>query len=120
MQKSVSFHLALELKSNFSLNKIYAGLHWAKRKKDADYVHQLVKYSLIEQNIKPKLFKKPVNIFLYFKTSLDISNTAYVAKLIEDALKGILIVDDSKKYVRSLHLIHSDNSGIDCKIMEVE
>ena len=42
----------------YSLNDIYAGKHWTKRKKDSDYWHWLVRGELSEQGVKKKLFKK--------------------------------------------------------------
>lgn len=117
----IKFNLDLKIDKNFSLNKIYANCHWSVRKRDADYIHSLVKYSLIKNNIKPELFENPVELFFYFNTKLDISNTAYLAKLIEDALKGILIKDDSKKYVNAIHLEFLENqSGAIIVIKEKE
>lgn len=84
----------------YGLNSIYAGKHWTKRQKDSDYWHMLVKACLINQGVKREIFTKPVEITFYWNDRLDISNHAYMAKMIEDALKGYLIADDSRKYVK--------------------
>ena len=57
--------------------------------------------------MKKKIPKNPVNypvkIIFYWDDRCDLSNESYVAKMIEDALKGWVIVDDSKRYVKSIH-----------------
>jgi len=116
--ENVIFRLNIKLDRALSLNSIYANCHWSKRKKDADNMHSLVRYSILEQIKNPKIFTSPVEIYFYFNTRLDISNTAYAAKLIEDALKGLLIVDDSKKYVKAIHLNFWREEGILVKIKE--
>lgn len=116
--EEIIFNLDIKIDSKLSLNSIYANCHWTKRKKDADKMHKLVKYSIIEQLGKPQIFDKPVEIFLYFNTRLDVSNTAYAAKLIEDALKGVLITDDSKIYVKAIHLGIWTKEGVLVKVRE--
>lgn len=94
----------------YGLNSIYAGKHWAQRKKDSDYWHMLVKACLRNQSIKREVYTKPVEMSFFWNDRLDISNHAYMAKMIEDSLKGYLIVDDSKKYVRKhTHEFHNEN-----------
>lgn len=117
--RAETFHLNIKVDRNLSLNKLYSNCHWAKRKKDADSIHELVKYSLIEQGVKPVLFVRPVELTFMFNTRLDISNTAYAAKLIEDGLKGLLLQDDSKKHVRAIHSYYWDNEGILVTVKEV-
>lgn len=117
--RSETFHLNIKVDRHLSLNKLYANCHWTQRKKDADNIHSLVKYSLIEQGVKPVLFNRPVELIFKFNTRLDVSNTAYAVKLIEDALKGILIVDDSNKHVKAIHSYLWDGDGIFVTVKEV-
>lgn len=91
----------------YGLNDIYAGKHWAKRKKDSEYWHWIVHSELNKQGIRKKLFKKPVEITFNWNDRLDVDNHAYIGKMIVDALKGYLIADDTRKYfVKVAHQFH--------------
>ncbi|WP_339064038.1 hypothetical protein [Fusobacterium polymorphum] len=94
------FKIPLEIRSkDWGLNKIYAGIHWNIRSKDKDYITTLV-MSIV--GIK-KAFERPVSIKMSFNSGLDVSNHAYLFKMIEDALvKCKVINDDTDKYVKSI------------------
>lgn len=83
-----------EWNHNYSLNAYYAGKHWKDRAADAEYWHVLVRSQLPRHH----MFTSPVILRFYFNDALDISNHAAVAKMIEDALKGTIIKDDSRKF----------------------
>ena len=91
------FKIPLEIDGkNWSLNKIYAGVHWTVRRKDKNNIRLLVR-SIIGMK---KPFKNPVSIKMAFNSGLDVSNHGYIFKLIEDALvKCGVIQNDSYKYV---------------------
>jgi len=94
----------------YGMNSLYAGKHWAVRKRDAEFWHTLVTMQLRSQNVPQKCFDKPVEITFRWNDRMDLSNEAYAAKMIEDALKGWVITDDSKKYVKAIHhLTHKEN-----------
>ena len=85
-----------------STNSIYAGVHWAKRKKEADRVHGHVALVASEARIKP--FAGPVHISMTPSLgkgarSRDVSNYSYAYKLIEDALvhAGVIAGDEADK-----------------------
>jgi len=90
-----------------SWNKIYAGVHWTKRKKLADYWHEIVKWELITNRIGKKEYEKnlkniPLHIVItcYFanKTKmLDADNIC--AKLAIDGLVGTLLPDDNYRII---------------------
>ena len=91
----------------FGLNAIYAGKHWAKRKEDKDYWDNHVRVELIKQGINRGIYTSPVALTFSWNDRLDCSNHAYMAKMIEDSLKGCLIKDDSRKYVQEItHRFH--------------
>jgi hypothetical protein len=98
----IRFTIPLKVNAEYGLNKVYAGVHWSKRKAQAEEIHELVYYSMMQQNVPPVLYKKPVSITIYWDTRLDLDNTAYMRKLVIDGLKGYLIKDDDKRYVREL------------------
>lgn len=86
----------------FSLNAIYAGKCWPERRSDSQYWHGIVHAELCRQKVRHGIFKKPVKISFYWNDKMDCSNHAYIGKMIEDALKGYLIEDDTRKFVREI------------------
>lgn len=108
--------IPLKVDSNWSANKIYAGTHWTVRKKQADQVHEMVMWLTRGK----EQFNAPVDITIEFNCRLDIDNCSYPAKLIIDGLRhsGVLI-DDTKKYIKSLSLRFWDGDGIRVTISEV-
>ena len=102
----------------FGLNAIYAGKHWSQRKEDKDYWHWLIKSELMKQKIPVQMFSNPVSITFYWNDGLDCSNHAYIAKMIEDCLKGYLIKDDSRHYVGEIRHKFYDGPCIKVEIQE--
>ena len=95
--------IILEGERPWSWNKMYAGVHWSERKKEADRVHMLIKAWLADS-------------WLPFKGRVDITITAYFknkpqdpdnicSKLYIDGLIGNLIEDDTREYVRKVTTI---------------
>jgi Holliday junction resolvase RusA-like endonuclease len=103
---SYKIKIPIKIKKNWSLNKIYAGVHWAKRKQDKDYMRLLVRACLKEK----RKFEGPVRLTFEFLSKLDVSNHAYLVKLIEDSLvhNGIL-KDDTREYVGEIVMRHQDD-----------
>lgn len=91
-------------------NKLYAGSHWSVRKNEAERVHDLVYYSVMEQ-VDPELRES-----LFPLTGVDITVTAYIsdgrvlkdpcnlpAKIYIDGLvEAGVIEDDNWKIVNSV------------------
>ena len=90
----------------YSLNAYYAGKHWSVRKKDADFWHLLVLEAMcrLKRTQRVEMAQTPVQISCYFNDGLDCSNHAAMVKMIEDALKGTVIQDDSPKYVKGIFM----------------
>ncbi|MDU7070063.1 hypothetical protein [Campylobacter ureolyticus] len=114
------FRVPLKITSDLSLNKIYSGIFWAKRKKQKDDIKTLVKIAL--KNEKIIKFNNPVEIEMLFNSRLDVSNHAYVFKMIEDAIKELgIIKDDTDKYVKKCTMLKQRVfDGIVVCIMEYE
>jgi hypothetical protein len=56
------------------------------------------------------MLRSPVVITFYYNDNLDLSNLACIAKMIEDALKGLIIEDDSGKHVKGIeHYFHGED-----------
>ena len=86
----------------YGLNSYYAGMHWTLRKKRADIWHMVVRKALEENKIARKIFSCPVEITFFWDDRLDIDNHAIAGKMTVDALKGWLIDDDSRKYIKAV------------------
>lgn len=86
----------MDIPEKISTNRIYAGIHWTKRKKLADLYHM----SLLPYR-KHKIQDYPVNInyiFTFKSKPLDTTNCTFMAKMLEDGLvaNGIIEDDDIK------------------------
>lgn len=99
-------------------NKIYAGVHWAVRKKLVDEYHQAItNLGLVDK------FDLPVRLVVrfYFKNRpLDVSNCFFMVKCIEDGLVrcGVL-VDDTPEHVKSItcsSLVDKENPRVEVEI----
>lgn len=100
-----------------SLNEIYAGSHWRKRKTLKDNYIAIIKGQFKHVFPKDKIYK--VDYTFYFKSrALDVSNTVYMLKMIED----IIFEDDSYKIVQELNIksLKSNNSKDYVEVMVTE
>lgn len=104
----------------YGLNAIYSGKHWSKRREDAEYWHMITGAALNRSKCRRKPFLKPVSISYGFNDRLDLSNHAYIAKMIEDAIKGRIITDDSRRYVREIRYYWHNEPYIIVTVKEVD
>lgn len=102
----------------FGLNAIYAGKHWAKRREDAQYWHIIVNAALRKQEVPKAIYKRRVRITMLWNDRLDIDNHAYMGKMIVDSLKGYLIKDDTRRYLKSIKHDFHDKDYILVRIEE--
>lgn len=85
-----------------SLNKIYAGIHFSQRSRHKN------DYYLAVLSSKPKKYTGPfpVHVRYHFKLSgpsLDISNHAYMQKMVEDGLVACEVLpEDDQKFVSGI------------------
>ena len=114
----IAFVLDLEVTGEWGLNKLYAGVHWSKRKHQAEQIHGLVQTTLKQKRIPRKTFSKPVSVRISYNSRLDIDNHGYLSKLIIDGLKGYLIEDDRRKYIRALHQCFWSGEGVLVEVFE--
>ncbi|MBE6618390.1 MAG: hypothetical protein E7626_01235 [Ruminococcaceae bacterium] len=99
-----------EWNKRYGFNSYYSGKHWSERKKDAEYWHYIVRSELRRQLPKRTVLSSPVVITFYWNDNLDLSNHSCMAKMIEDALKGVIIEDDSRKHVKGIeHYFHGED-----------
>jgi len=106
-----------------STNKIYAGVHWKKRKEIKDLYEQALVYGLKREGDDLETFPVDIHIDFYFASrALDSSNCSYMAKMCEDVLVSLKILpDDSIKYVRrfSMQSHKAKEDRIEIEIKEV-
>lgn len=103
----------------YGLNAYYAGKHWSKRKEDAEFWHRLVWVEMCKQDVRRKPFENPVVITYYWNDRLDCSNHAVMAKMIEDAMRGRVIHDDSRRWVKGNEHYFHDKPYIGVVITEI-
>lgn len=112
--------ITLEGERPVTLNKYYAGMHWTERNEEADRVHMLVLASTMP--LKAKIFEKPVDITVkvYFKDRPQDSDNI-MAKMYIDGLKGRIITDDNRKYVRAVttvSLVDKTRPRVEIEVVE--
>ena len=104
---------------DYGMNAYYAGKHWSVRKRDAEYWHRLTRYHMDEQNVRRVPFKRPVVVIFHWNDRLDIDNHAIMGKMIVDAMKGRIIEDDNRRWLKGVcHYFH-DEDYIGVEIHEV-
>ena len=92
-----------------SLNSIYAGIHWSKRKKHADAAHLATKLALRGHRMRFNAVSLDFYPMIRGRR-FNCSNYAYGCKLVEDQIVRCgLLTDDSHKYVKRF-TIHAPES----------
>lgn len=113
----IEFVIPIQVTGALGLNSIYSNnKHWATRKKEAEEIHDCVKYAMLSQRVEKHIINCPVEINIFYNSKLDIDNHGYIAKLLIDGLKGYLLEDDSPKFVRKLTQSYYSGKGIKIKI----
>lgn len=84
----------------YSTNKYYEGKNIHARNRDKDDWHGWVWEALYRMKVPKIPVDYPVELVFSFDDRLDCSNHSIVAKMIEDALKGWVIQDDTRKWVK--------------------
>lgn len=86
----------------FGLNAYYAGKHWAQRKDDARDLHMLTEISMKRAHIRRQLVDYPVSVRFCWDDGLDCDNHAMLGKEILDAMKGYILPDDNRRWVKEI------------------
>ena len=95
---------------DYGMNAYYAGKHWSLRKRDAEFWHMMVRSCMASQDVRHVPFKRPVIITFHWNDRLDIDNHAIMGKMIVDAMKGRVIEDDSRKWLKGVcHYFHTED-----------
>ena len=105
--------------SQYGMNAYYCGKHWTERNKDADYWHLMTRSAMNKQEVRRKPFEKPVEISFLWNDKLDIDNHGVWGKMITDAMKGRIINDDNRKWLKGVYHGFHDEDYILVQIREV-
>ena len=103
----------------YGLNAYWSGKHWSKRREDADYWHRLVRAAMESQKARRRPFENPAVLTFHFNDRLDCSNHAAMVKMIEDAMKGRIIREDSRRWVKGIEIYFHDENYIRVTVSEV-
>ena len=86
----------------FGLNAYYAGKHWSARKRDAEDLHWMARAAMRRAKIRQKMVEYPVEIRFRWDDELDCDNHAVLGKAIVDAMKGYILPDDNRRWVKRI------------------
>lgn len=104
----------------YGMNKYYSGCHWSIRKRDAEFWHLLTRSAMNKQDVRQKPFEKPVEISFLWNDRLDLDNHAVMGKMIVDGMKGRLIKDDNRTWLKGIYHGFHDEEYILVQIREVK
>lgn len=102
----------------FGLNAYYAGKHWSARKRDAEDLHWMARAAMRRAGIRQRMLQRPVEITFRWDDRLDIDNHAVLGKAIVDGMKGYILQDDSRRYVRRVCHEFWDGGEIQVEVRE--
>lgn len=100
----------------YGTNAYWAGKHWARRKRDAEFWHWLVKASA--NKVMPTT--GAVEVWFSWDDALDVDNHSIMGKMIIDALKGTVIADDNRKILKAVRHGFNGENVIRVQIRELE
>ena len=102
----------------FGLNAYYAGKHWSARKRDAEELHWMTRSAMRRAGIRERTLRNPVEITFRWDDRLDIDNHAVIGKAIVDGMKGYILQDDNRRYVRRVCHEFWDGGEIQVEVRE--
>lgn len=84
----------------FGLNAYYAGKHYQQRKRDAEELHWLAAAAMKRARIRREMVRGPVEVRFCWDDGLDVDNHAVLGKAFLDAMKGCILPDDNRRWVK--------------------
>ena len=106
-----------EWNRRFGLNAYYAGKHPQKRRKDAEELHMIARAAMHKAGIRNRMLDRPVKVRFYWDDGLDCDNHAVLGKAFLDAMKGYILPDDNRKWVKMVSHEFWDGGAIKVEIM---
>ena len=103
--------------ADISLNKFYSSPHWTVRSKEKNFWKGL--FSRIPIKDTPPIDE--FQITLKYNSRLDVDNTILHCKFLIDYLRSVgILIDDTKRYYRGLHIIPDETMGKKHYILTLE
>lgn len=102
----------------YGLNAYYGGKNPYARSSAMKDLHALTQVCMRKAKVPRKIVKGPVELRFLFDDRLDCSNHAVIVKGVEDAMKGWVIEDDSRKFVRKITVEFHDENCIRVEVRE--
>ena len=96
----------------FGLNAYYSGKHWSQRKKDAEELHMICRAAMHRAGIRDNLLDYPVEIKFWWDDCLDVDNHAALGKAFVDAMKGKILHDDNRQWLKKVSHEYWDGGKI--------
>lgn len=103
----------------YSDNAYYAGKHWSQRRQDAEFWHNLTRACMHNAGVRKRTFEKAVVVTIYWNDRLDIDNHSVMGKMIVDGMKGRLLQNDSRRYLKGVEHYFHDEDYILVKVRKV-
>lgn len=86
----------------FGLNAYYSGKHWSQRKRDAEDLHMICRAAMNRAGIKSEFLEYPVEVRFFWDDDLDVDNHAALGKAFVDAMKGRILHDDNRMWLKKV------------------
>lgn len=86
----------------FGLNAYYAGKHYQARRKDTAELHAIALTAMKKAKIKREMVSGPVCVRFLWDDGLDCDNHAVLGKAFLDAMKGYILPEDNRRWVKEV------------------
>lgn len=96
----------------YTLNAYWSGKPYHARNRDAHEIHDLSALSMRKAGVRSALLDYPVEVWFYWNDGLDADNHAALGKMILDTMKGTILHDDNRKWVKGVHHVFWDGEEI--------
>lgn len=104
----------------FGVNAYYSGKHYQARKRDADELHQIALTCMRRAKIRRHFVSYPVDVRFFWDDRLDVDNHAVMGKAFVDAMKGYILPDDNRRWLKRVSHEFWDEGKIGVEIWRYE
>ena len=89
----------------------------ASTEADAEELHMIARAAMHKAGIRNRMLDRPVKVRFYWDDGLDCDNHAVLGKAFLDAMKGYILPDDNRKWVKMVSHEFWDGGAIKVEIM---
>lgn len=109
-----------EWSKRYGVNAYWKGKHFHERAEDARFWHAITKTAIDAAHCRKHPFERPVVVSFAWNDNLDLDNHSLMGKMIIDAIKGRVIQDDSRRWLKGIEHYWHEGDYIKVVIREVE